>query len=57
MWSWLDPNVSSGAHVGRGDNRLRFVDERLNKLLHHLGRNWRDMGRATGCPAPLLAMI
>ena len=57
MWSWQDPNVSSGVHIGHGANRLRFVGERLNRLLHLLGQNWREMGRATGCPALLPARI
>ena len=57
MWSWLDSNVSSGVLRGHGAIWFWFVDERLNKLLHLLGQNWREMGRATGCPAPLPAMI
>ena len=57
MWSWLDPIVSSGVPVGREANWFWFVGERLSKLLHWLGQNWREMGRATGCPGLLLAMI
>ena len=57
MWSWQGPNMSSGVLGGRGANQLGFVGERLNRLLHLLGQNWREMRRATGCPAPLPAMI
>ena len=57
MWSWLDPNLSSGVLRGRGAIQFWFVGERLNKLLHLLGWSWREMGRATGCPALLPAMI
>ena len=57
MWSWQDPNVSSGVLVGCEANQFWFVGERLNRLLHLLGQSWREMGRATGCPAFLPAMM
>ena len=49
--------MSSGVLVGREANKFWFVGERLNRLLHLLGCDWREVGRATGCPTPLLAMI
>ena len=57
MWSWQDPNASSGVSIRHGANQEWFVSKMQDRLLHLLGQSWRGVGRAIGCLALLPARI